>query len=150
METLQKGLAFGVREARQSLLERAVAAVDPGLHLLLRERVQVDERAPAVVGVLAAVDERVVLEVARELAGGGQRQAQLRGDFPHRAGPFRRDVREHADVPAAERRLPADQREQLVGWPAAMAEPADDPPQQLPYLPQLVCGNSHDLIIVMF
>jgi hypothetical protein len=31
-----------------------------------------------------------------------------------------------------------------------MAKPADDPPQQLPHLAELVCGNSHDLIIVMF
>ncbi len=150
METLQEGLALGVRESGQRLLERAVAAVDPGLHLLLREGVQVDERAPPVVRVLAAIDQRVVLEVARELAGSRQRQAQLRGDLTHRARPFRRDVREHCDMPAAERRLLADQRKQFVRWAAAMAEPADDPPQQLPHLAQLVCGNSHDLIIVMF
>ena len=150
MKTLQKGLALGVREACQRLLERTVAAVDPGFDLLLRERVQVDERAPAVVGVLAAVDESVVLEVTRELAGGGQRQTQLGRDFAHRAWALRRDVREHRDVPTAERRLLADQREQFVGWPAAMAKPADDPPQQLPHLAELVCGNSHDLIIVMF
>lgn len=99
--------------------------------------------------MLAPVDERVVLEVARELAGGGQRQAQLGGDLAHRARPFRRDVREHGDVPPAEGRLLAHEREQLVGWAAAMAEAADDPPQQLPDLAELAGGNSHDLIIVI-
>jgi hypothetical protein len=134
VETLQEALALGRGEPRESLLERAVAAVDPGLDLLLRERVQIDERAPPVVRVLPAVDERVVLEVARELAGGRQRQAQFRGDLAHRPWTFGRDVREHTDVPPAEGRFLADQREQLVRWAAAMAEPADDPPQQLPHL----------------
>ena len=100
--------------------------------------------------MLAAVDQRVVFEVARELARGGQRQAQLGGDLAHRARPFRRNVREHGDVAPAERRLVADVREQLVRRAAAVAEAADDPPQQLPHLTELGCGNSHDLIIVIF
>jgi hypothetical protein len=133
-ETLQESFALGVGEPRQSLGEWPVAAVDPGCDLLLGEGVQIDERAPPVVRVLAAVDERVVLEVAREFACSGQRQAQLGGDLAYGARTFRRDVGKDCDVPPAERRLPADEREQLVGWPAAMAEPANDPPQQLPHL----------------
>jgi hypothetical protein len=148
-KTLQKGVALGTVETGQRLRERTVAAVDPRLHLLLRQLVQVDERPAAVVGELPAVHEGVILEVTRELARGGQRQAELPGDLAHRARPLRRDVREHGDVPATERRVLADVREQLVGRTAAMPEPACYPPQQLPQLHQLIGGNSHDLIIVI-
>ena len=149
MKTLQQGLPLGRGEACQSRLERAVAAVDPRAHLLLRLRVQVDQRAPSVIRILAAIDERVILEVAGELARGRQRQAELAGDLAHRARPFRRDVREDGDMPPPERRVTADQRQQLIGRAAAIAEAARDPPEQLPELAQLVDGNTHDLIIVM-
>ena len=99
--------------------------------------------------MLAAIDEGVILEVARELACSGQRQAELGGDLAHRAGPLRRDVREHGDVPPAERRLPADELQQLVRRPAALPEAAEDASQQLPQLAQLVGGNSHVLVIVI-
>ena len=73
----------------------------------------------------------------------GQRQPQIACELAHRARLLGRDVRQDAEVPAAERRLLADQREQLVGRAAAVPEPALNAPQQLPQLVQLVVGNTH-------
>jgi hypothetical protein len=148
-ETLQEALSFCGRQPGQGARERAVARADPGPNLLLGECVQIDERAAAVVGVLTAMDEGVILEVASELACSGQRQAELGGDLAHRARPFRRDVREHGDVPPAERGFPADELQQLVRRPAALPEAAHDAAQELPQLAQLVRGNSHVLVIVI-
>jgi hypothetical protein len=98
--------------------------------------------------MLAAVDECVVLQVARQLARGGQREPELAGQLAHGARPLGRDVREHGEVAAAEGRF-LGEREKLVRRPARVPEPAQHPPQQLPDLTKLLSGNTHALVIVI-
>jgi hypothetical protein len=67
-ESLQEGLPLGRRECCQRLLQRAVSFMEPcadGRRGLL---VELDDRPAAIVGILAAPDEAVVLELRRELA----------------------------------------------------------------------------------
>ena len=91
----------------------------------------------------------MILEIAGQLAGPGQGQAQIAREVAHRARLLGGDVRQDAEVPAAERGLVADQREQLVRWTAAVAETALDAPEQLPELVQLIVGNTHRPVIVI-
>ncbi len=115
----------------------------------LRERIQADEGAPAVFRILAARNEVVILEIACQLAGPGQGQPQLAREVAHRARLLGRDVCQNTEVPAAERRLIADQRKQLVRRTAAVPEAALNAPQQLSQLVQLVVGNTHRPVIVI-
>jgi hypothetical protein len=142
-ESLQERLALVRRERAQRPRERLVPPLEPCSHLLRRERVQVDDRAPPVILVLPAVDELVVLEVACELARGRQRQAELRGDLTDRPLALRRDVGEDGDVPRAERRAAADEREQLRGRPAADPQPAEDAAQEQAKLGDLSSNSYH-------
>ncbi len=88
--------------------------------------------------MLAPVDEPVILQLAHELARGGQREAELAGDLAHRPLAFRRDVGEHADMAPAERWVAADELEQLGRRPSARPGAAHDAPQQLPELDEVV------------
>lgn len=120
---------------------------EPREDLLRRERVQLDDGAAPVVGVLAAPDELVFLEVARELARCGERQPDLGGDLADRALALRRHVGEDGDVARPERRGPADEREQLRRRPAPVSQPVQDPPERAAQLRDLF-GNSYHRITV--
>lgn len=91
----------------------------------------------------------MILEIARQLACAREGQSEIARDVAHRARLPARDVRQDAKVPAAERRLFADQREQLLGWAAAVPEAALNAPQQLQQLAELVVGNTHRSVIVI-
>ena len=73
----------------------------------------------------------MLLELARELARRGQREAELARDLADRPLALGRDVGEHADVPAAERRVAVDELEELGRRPPARPEPAHHAAQQL-------------------
>src|SRR4051794_3578288 len=83
-ESLQERRALGLVQRRERLLERLVPARKPGLDALGGRRLEVDERPPAVIRVLPALDEAVVFEVARQLAHGGQREADRLRDLADR------------------------------------------------------------------
>ena len=109
--------------------------------------VQADERAPAIVGILAALDEVVALELRRQLARSRQRQPELERELADRALAARADVGEHRDVAAAERWLAARELQELGRGAAPRPEPAGDPPEQRAQLGQLgrggASGNSY-------
>jgi len=135
------------------VLERQAAAREPGAHPVFGEGVQVDDGAAPVVDVLAPVHEVVRLELRGQLAGSGERQAELACELTDRPLAFGADVRQHGDVPAPERRLPLDELEQLGCGPPPGPEAAHHPPQQAAQLAQLVCagpvGNSVASVIVI-
>jgi hypothetical protein len=142
-ESLQEAGALVLRQRAQRLLERLVPPREPRAHLPLRQRVQVDDRSAPIVGVLAAADELVVLEVARELARGGEGEPELRCDLADRPPALGRHVREHGDVPRAERWAAADEREQLRGGPTAPPQPAQDAAQEQAQLGDLLSNSYH-------
>ena len=135
------------------MLEGEAAAREPGPNLVLGEGVQVDDGAAPVVGVLAPVDEVVGLELGRELARGGEREAELARELADGSLALGADVGEHRHVPAAERRLPVHELEQLRRGSPPGPEPAHDPPQEGPELVQLgsvwPAGNSVASMIVI-
>ena len=106
------------------------------------ERVQVDDGAAAVVGVLAPVDEADVLELPRQLARGRQGQAELPGELPDRPLALRPDLGEDGDV-AAREAVAVGQGEQLVGRPPALPEAAHHPAQVAPQLLELPAFRYH-------
>ncbi len=115
-----------------------MAAPDPRLDVGCRVGTEPDERAPAVVGVLAAPDEPVVLELPGQLARRGQREAELGGELADRLLALGADVGEHADVAPAERRVAVDEREQLGRRPSPRPDPAHHPMQQVPQFRQVI------------
>ena len=99
---------------------------------------ELDDRPPAVVRILAALEQVVVLEVAHELARRRQRQAEPAREVAHRARPLRRDVGEDRDVAAAQAGFAVDQRQQLRRRPPAAMQAAQHRPHQAAELRQLV------------
>ena len=99
--------------------------------------------------MLAAADERALLEVAGELARGGQREPELAGELPDRPLPLRADVREHGDVPARQPRARADQGEQVVARTAALPEAAHDPAQHPAELVELAAVVYHLALVII-
>lgn len=110
--------------------ERLVALLDPRVHLPGLCRVEVDDGAAPVLGVLAPPDESGVLEVAGETARGGQRQPESGRDLPDRPPRVACNQGEDRQVTRAEPRLHA---ERVV----APAEPTHHPSQQAAQLGQL-------------
>ena len=111
-------------------------------------RAQPDHGPPAVGRVLAPLDEAVIFEITRELARGGQRQAELAREVADRALALRSDLREHGDVPPAERRVAAHELEQLRRRPAPRPQTAHDPPQLSAQLCELLWIGYHQLTII--
>ena len=109
---------------------------------------EVDERAPAVGRVLAPLDEAVVLEVARQLARGRQRETGGLGDVSHCLRTLRADVREDAHVAATERRVARHELEQLRCRAPSRPEPAHHPPQLRSQFAQVVVIGYHQITII--
>lgn len=100
--------------------------------------------------MLAPSHEAVVLELADELARGGQREAELTRDLADRPLAFGGDVGEHADVAAAERWIAADELEELRRRPPARPGASDDAAQEPAELAQVVpAGNVGHLLNVI-
>ena len=100
--------------------------------------------------MLAPSDEAVVLELADELARGGQREAELSRDLADRPLALRGDVGEHADVAAAERRIATDELEELRCRPPARPGASHDAAQEPAELAQVVGpGNVGHLLNVI-
>ncbi len=95
---------------------------------------ELDDRAAAVLGVLAPLEQPVVLEVAHELARRRERQAELAREVADGARPLRGHVREHGHVPAAEARLAVDQGQELGRRPPPAVQAAQHRPHQAPEL----------------
>ena len=96
---------------------------------LLGRRGEAHDRAAAVGGILAPRDQPVLLELARERRGGGQRQAELAGELADRPLALAADVGEERHVPAPERRA-LDEAEQLRRRPPPRPEAAHHPAQE--------------------
>jgi len=71
----------------------------------------------------------VLLELPCQLAHGGEREAERRGELGDRLGAFGADVGEQRDVPSAERRVSVDELEQLRGRAAARPQSAHHAPE---------------------
>jgi hypothetical protein len=143
-QSLQERLALGRVEARERVPQRLVAAVEPCFHVLLAERVQVDDRAPLVLDRLAAVHEAPLLEVASEAARGGQGDAELvrqLADGPRALGP---DLDQERDVAAPDPRLPVQERLEVGGRPPAPPEAAEHLAEEPAELDHLWIGSPHD------
>jgi hypothetical protein len=149
VKALEEGGPLGRRERAERALERAVAALEPGSHALGRQRVQVDDRAAAIVSVLAPVHERAVLEVARELARGREREPELARELTDRSLALGADVGEHGDVAAREPRPGADERQQVIARPAALPEAAHDPPEHPAELIELPAVAYHLVLVII-
>jgi len=129
------------------MLERRVATGQPRLHALGGHGAQLDERAAAVGGVLAALDETVILEIARQLARRRQRHADSPSDLADRLRAFGADVGEHADMTPAERRVARDESQELARRAPARPEATHHAPQLRPKLCQLLIGY-HQITII--
>ena len=94
--------------------------------------------------------ECVIFELSDELARRGQREAELAGDLADRPLAFGGDVRQHTDMAAAERRVAADELEQLGCRASARPRAPHDAAQELPELAQVVtAGNIRHVIKVI-
>ena len=93
------------------------------MHLPGRLWVEHDDRAAAVGGILATHHEAVQLELRRQLARRGQREAERGGDLAHGLFALGADVREDGQVAASELRLTRDELEQLGRWATAPEPP---------------------------
>ena len=128
-------------EPGECLLEGQAATVEPGPHAIFGERVQADHSATPIVRVFAPLHKLVRLQLGRQLAGRGQREAEFASEVADRALALRADVREHGDVPAAQVGLALDELEQLRRRAPPGPEPAHHPPQQAAQLAQLGSGR---------
>ena len=81
------------------------------------------------------------LELGRQLAGCGQREAELARQVADRALALGADMRKHGDVPAAQLGLTLHELEQLRRRAPPGPEPAHHPPQQAAQLAQLGSGR---------
>jgi hypothetical protein len=122
-QSVHERVALGRVEALERLAERTVARVDPRLDERAALVVELEHGAAAVGLVLAAADEPVLLQVARELARGGEGEAELAGELADRPAALAGDGVEQGDVPAAERRVAAEELGELrrEAVPAAQA-----------------------------
>ncbi len=148
MKSLQEGCALTRVEGVERLLERPAAPFEPVPHGVLRLRMQANDGAAPVGGVFAALDEPVVLELAGQLARGGQGQAERRGELRDRLRALGADVGEQSDMPPAERRLAAGQRQQFAGRAPARPQTAHHATQCLAQLRQLLLFGYHRITII--
>jgi hypothetical protein len=152
-ESLQERLSLVRRKCCEGLLQRAVSPVEPctdGRRGLL---VELDDRAAAVVRILAAADEAVVLELGRQLARRGEGEAETARELPDGLSLARPDLREDGDVPAADPRRSPDEAVELGRGPPACPEAAQHLPEEAAELVQLIvvgpAGNTQLLIKVI-
>ena len=118
------------------------------MHRLGRRLVEGDDGAAPVGGVLTPLDQAVVLELPRQLAHGGKRQAERRcelGDGLRALGP---DVRKETDVPPPKRGIAVDEREQLARRAPVRPEAAHHAAQGVAELRQLLFFSYHRITII--
>src|SRR5262249_30875905 len=136
------------RERLERPPERAVAALEPFVHPVRGEGVQVDDRPATVVHVLAPVDERGVFEVAGELARGREGQSELACELADRTLALAADLREHGHVPARQPRVASHQRLQVVAGSPPLPEPSRDAGQQPAELTKPAVSYHLTLVII--
>ena len=106
-----------------------------------------DDGSAAVLGVLAAIDERVLLEVACDPARRGEREAELPGELADgaRLVPVGGDVDEHRDVARADRRIAFEEATELRRRTPSPPEAAQHRPERPAQLFQLGIPARHCL-----
>ena len=104
---------------------------------------QLHDGAAAVRGILVALDQSVLLELARQLAHRGQREPERSSDLGDRLLAFGADVREQRDVPTAEWGLAVDEREQLRGRASPGPQAPHHAPERFAELGQLLLFGYH-------
>ena len=127
MQTLQERLLLGVGERRERALERERPTREPVAHGRLRRGRERDDGTAAVGGILAADEEAVLLELARERRGGREREPEVARQLTHRLLALAAHLGEERDVPPAEGRA-RHELEQLRGRPSAAPEAAHHAP----------------------
>jgi hypothetical protein len=90
----------------------------------------------------------MVLEIARQLARGGQREAELVRELAHASLAFAADLGEEADMSPAERRIAAHELEQLCGRPPPRPQPAHHTAQQPAQFGQAIIIGYHRITII--
>ena len=106
-----------------------------------RRRLVELEHGPATVGrILAPPDEPVPLQLGRQLARRGQREAEGAREAADGLALRRRDVAERGDVPATELRVAAHELGELRRRAASRPEPPQHLPEAPVELAQLVVG----------
>ena len=109
---------------------------------------QAHDGAPPVGWVLASLDQAMVLELSRQLADRGQREAERRGELGGGLLTLGADAGEQRHVPPAEGRIAVDECEQLAGRAPAAPEAAHHPPQRIAELHQLLVFCYHRITII--
>ena len=125
-----------------------MAGREPRLHLHPGVVVQRDDRPPPVGRVLAALEQPMLLQVARQLARSGQREPELARDVADRALTLVADVGEHGHVAPAERRLAVHEREQLGRRAPPVPEAPHDAAEARAELRQLCIFGYHTITII--
>ena len=118
------------------------------MHALRRPGVEGDHRPPPVLGILTALDQIVVLQVAGELARSRQREVELARQLADASLALRPDLGEQGHVPPAEGRIAANELQQLLGGAAACPEPAHHVTQEQAQLAQLLVVSYHRVTII--
>ncbi len=119
------------------------------LHLRRGRRVEADDGAPPVLRVLAPADEARVLELADELAGRREREAQIACHLADRPFALGRNVGEDADVPPAEAWCAGDEAEQFHRGTPPRPDAAHHPAKRVAKLDEIFGGNILHLIKVV-
>lgn len=127
LQALQERSSLLGCQCRECALERPIAMSEPASNLLGGPGVECDDGAPAVAGILAAVDQPVPFELGGQLARRRERETERRGDLAHRLFALSADVRQHRQVAPAERGVARDELQEPGRWP-----PAPEPPEHLP------------------
>ena len=142
-ESLQECGPLVLVEARERLPERLVAPVEPGPHVLLALRVEVDDGPALVLDRLVPVDEVVLLEVAREAARRRQREPHLVRQLADRARPFSPHLDQERNVTATDRRVAVQEGREVGGRSSPAPQPAQHLAQKAPKLCNLRVRSRH-------
>jgi len=110
----------------QGAPERPAAALEPRLDERPPLAGELEDGAAAIGLVLAAADEPMVLEIPRELARGGQGEAELGRQLADRATSLARDGVEQRDVASTERRVSCEELQELGREAVPAPEAAHD------------------------
>lgn len=130
------------------MLQRLAAPLEPRVHTLRRPSAQGNHRAAPVLGVLAPLDETVILEVACELARRRQREVELASQLTDAPLALRSDLRQQGHVPPAEGRIAAYELQQLLGGATACPEPAHHVAQEALQFCQVAVIGYHYVTII--
>jgi hypothetical protein len=147
VQSFQKCRTFRRVKGRECRLERTAPVPKPLTYRLGGFVVQRDDGPAPVLRVFTTLHEPVVLEVAGQLAGGRQREADRLGELRDGLRLLGPEVGEQSDVAPSEPRVPLDELQQLWRRPPPSAHGSHDPAQGMLQLMEVF--GYHEITIIV-